>query len=139
MENVIPDQATRAPPRNGRLSLRARLMLLVVASVVPLVAFTLVRGYLDYQDAVIGAGRKTLELVRGLALAVEKQQQERIAVLQVLAQSDALRRGDLDAFRARAEGVVAELFPGSNIVLLRQDGAWHIDAIRLGLASAHDG
>ena len=122
MENVIPDQATRAPPRNGRLSLRARLMMLVVASVVPLIAFTLVRGYLDYQDAVIGAGRKTLELVRGLALAVEKQQQERIAVLQVLAQSDELRRGDLEAFRARAEGVVAELFPGSNIVLLRQDG-----------------
>jgi signal transduction histidine kinase/CheY-like chemotaxis protein len=122
MENVIPDQALRARPPNARLSLRARLMLLVVASVVPLVAFTLVRGYLDYQDAVTGAGRKTLELARSLALSVEKQQLARIAVLQVLAQSDALRRGDLEAFRARAEGVVAELFPGSNIVLLRQDG-----------------
>src|SRR5215469_2060140 len=105
MENVIPDQALRARPRNGRLSLRARLMLLVVASVVPLVAFTLVRGYLDYQDAVTGAGRKTLELARSLALGVEKQQQARIAVLEVLALSNALRRGDFDVFRARADAV----------------------------------
>jgi signal transduction histidine kinase/CheY-like chemotaxis protein len=122
MENVIPDQAQRARPRNGRLSLRARLMLLVVASVVPLVAFTLVRGYLDYQDALASAGRKTQELARSLALGVEKQQQARIAVLEVLALSNALRRGDFEIFRARADAVVAKQFPGSNIVLLRQDG-----------------
>jgi signal transduction histidine kinase/CheY-like chemotaxis protein len=122
MESVIPDQATRAQLRNGRLSLRARLMMLVVASVVPMVVFTLARGYLDYQDDVASAGRKTLELARSLALSVEKQQQARIAALQVLAQSTGLRRGDLDVFRARAEAVVADQFPGSNIVLLREDG-----------------
>jgi signal transduction histidine kinase/CheY-like chemotaxis protein len=122
MENVIPDQATRTEPRSGRLSLRARLMMLVVASVVPLVAFTLIRGYLDYRDDVANAGRKTLELARSLALAVEKQQQARIAVLEVLGLSNALQRGDFGIFRARAEAVVAEQFPGSNIVLLREDG-----------------
>ena len=49
MENVIPDQALEAQRRDGRFSLRARLIMLVIASVVPLVAFTLARGYLDYQ------------------------------------------------------------------------------------------
>ena len=122
MENVIPDQALGAQRRDGRFSLRARLMMLVIASVVPLVAFTLVRGYLDYQKAVADAGRKTLELAHSLALSVEKQQQARIAVLEVLALSNALRRGDFEIFRARADTVVAKEFPGSNIVLLRQDG-----------------
>jgi hypothetical protein len=122
MENVIPDQAFGAQRRDGRFSLRARLMMLVIASVVPLVLFTLVRGYLDYRDDVAGAGRKTLELARSMALSVEKQQQARIAALQVLAQSSALRRGDLEVFRARAEAVVAEQFPGANIVLMREDG-----------------
>ena len=122
MENVIPDQALGAQRRDGWFSLRARLMMLVIASVVPLVAFTLTRGYLDYQKAVADAGRKTLELAHSLALSVEKQQQARIAVLEVLAMSSALHRGDLDVFRARADAVVAKEFPGSNIVLLRQDG-----------------
>jgi len=122
MENVIPDQALAAQRRDGRFSLRARLMMLVIASVVPLVAFTLARGYLDYQNAVADAGHKTLELAHSLALSVEKQQQSRIAVLEVLAMSNALRRGDFDVFRARADAVVAKQFPGSNIVLLREDG-----------------
>src|SRR5436309_2208786 len=108
--------------QRGRFSLRWRLMMLVIVSVVPLVAFTLVREYLDYQEAVSGAGRKTLELARSLSLAVEKELRARIAVLQVLALSGPVRDGDVDSFRGRAEAVVAEQFPGSNILLLNEDG-----------------
>jgi hypothetical protein len=122
MENVIPDQALGAQRRDGRFPLRARLMMLVIASVIPLVALTLVRGYLDYHKAVADAGRTTLALAHSLALSVEKQQQARIAVLEVLALSNALRRGDFDVFRGRADAVVTKQFPGSNIVLLREDG-----------------
>ncbi len=112
-----------SPARHSRrLSLRARLMMLVIASVVPLVGFTLAREYLEYQDAVASSGQKTLELARSLSLAVEKELQARIAVLQVLALSAPLRDGDLDGFRVHAEAVVAEQFPGSNILLLRGDG-----------------
>src|SRR5579864_1596350 len=107
MDQAVRELVAGRQGQSSRLSLRTRLMLLVVAGVIPLVLFTLLRGYLDYRDAVSGAGQKTLELARSLALAVEKQQQARIAVLEVLAQSDALRRGDLEAFRARAEAVVA--------------------------------
>jgi signal transduction histidine kinase/CheY-like chemotaxis protein len=119
----VSDLAIDAPPqRRGRFSLRARLMMLVIASVVPLVVFTLVRGYVDYQDAVASSGQKTLELTRSLSFAVEKELQARIAVLQVLALSGPLRDGDIDGFRPQADAVVAEQFPGSNILLLREDG-----------------
>src|SRR5258708_20309317 len=104
-----------------RLSLRSRLVLLVVASIIPLTAFTLARRYFDYQEAVENAGQKTLALARGLSIAVEKDLQARIAALQVLALSQALRDGDLVAFRAQAEAVAGQ-FPVSNIVLLKDDG-----------------
>src|SRR5438552_9603032 len=123
MQQAIRDKTQRTPVPSGRFSLRMRLMMLVVVSVIPLVVFTLVRGYLDYQDAVTGAGIKTLELARSLSLTVEKDLQARIAVLRVLALSAPLRDSDdIDSFRAHAEAVVTEQFPGSNIVLLKEDG-----------------
>ena len=82
-----------------RLSLRARLLLLVVATILPLTGFTLARRYFDYREAVENAGRKTLDLSRGLALSIEKDLQARIAVLQVLARSRALAEGNLEVFR----------------------------------------
>jgi len=97
-------------------------MILVVASIVPLVAFTLARGYLDYRDAVTSSAEKTQELTRSLSLAVEKELQARIAALQVLALSAPLREGELDRFRTLADTVVAEQYPGSNILLLKTDG-----------------
>ena len=105
-----------------RLSLRARLILLVVVCMVPLITFTLSRRYVDYEDAVASSGKQTLELARSMSLAVAEELQTRIATLQVLALSQRLRDGDLAAFRDQAEAVVAEQFPGSNIILLREDG-----------------
>jgi signal transduction histidine kinase/ActR/RegA family two-component response regulator len=97
-------------------------MTLVVASIVPLVAFTLLRSYLNYQETVTSSAERALELTRGLSLAVEKELQARIASLQVLALARPLRVGDLDRFRELADAVVAEQYPGSNILLLREDG-----------------
>jgi signal transduction histidine kinase/CheY-like chemotaxis protein len=123
MKHTVRDVAMTAPrPQGGRFPLRTRLMMLVVASVIPLVGFTLVREYLDYRKAVTSSGQKTLELTRSLSLAVEKELQARIAVLEVLALSRPLRDGDLEGFRAQADTVVAQQFPGSNILLLRDDG-----------------
>src|SRR4030088_2458131 len=96
----VDDLAIDAPlRRSGRFPLRARLMMLVIASVVPLVVFTLVRGYVDYQEAVADSGQKTLELARSLSFAVEKHLQARIAVLQVLALSGPLHDEDIERFR----------------------------------------
>jgi PAS domain S-box-containing protein len=110
-----------APPRR-RLSLRARLILLVLATVVPLTASTIFHHWQDYRDGLADAGRKTLELSRSLAIAVEKDLEGRIAALEVLGQSGLLLDGNLDRFRARAEGVIREQFPGSHILVLQPDG-----------------
>jgi hypothetical protein len=106
----------------GGLSLRWRLVLLVVASVVPLLGFMLGYQFQEYREDVANTGQQTLALARSMSLLIDQELQERVAVLQSLTVSRALHAGDLDAFRAQAETVVAEQFPGGNILLLKEDG-----------------
>ena len=116
--------AVRAPRWRvfAALSLRARVMLLVVASVLPMLTFSLASQYLQYREAVTNTGRQALELARSTAMMVEQELHARMAALQVLALSEALRANGLTAFRAQAETVLAQQFPGSNIIVLRDDG-----------------
>src|SRR5438445_6088697 len=104
------------PPARRRLSLRWRLVLLLVAGVVPLLAFSLGQQYLQYRREVAATGRQTLALARSMSLVVEQGLQARIAALQTLTVSRLLQAGDFDGFRVQAESVVAEQFPGTNIV-----------------------
>jgi signal transduction histidine kinase len=121
--NPDPGSGQRSRRRaSGLLSLRARLLLLVLASIVPLFAFSLASQYLQYRDAITAAGRQTLDLARGLSLLVEQELQTRMVALQVLALSPALRSNDLAAFRAEAEAAIAQQFPGSNLILLQENG-----------------
>src|SRR5579885_2793851 len=92
-------------------SLRARLARLVIASTVPMVAFSLIYQYVEYRENIAAAGTHTLALARSMTQAVEVELGGRIAALQVLALAPALRAGDLDAFRATATAVVARQFP----------------------------
>jgi hypothetical protein len=87
-----PDDGPRPAWRViGRLSLRARLVLLVIASLVPLIAFNLVNQYLQYRDAIALTHRQTLEFARSLTAAVEQELQARTVALQVLALSPSLQ------------------------------------------------
>ncbi len=113
---------TGAPRAGRRLSLRSRLILLVLATIVPLTAFTVVRRWIDYNDDLAAAGQKTLELARSLAIAIEKDIEGRISTLEVLAQSNALAEARFERFRERAESVIREQFPGSHILVLQADG-----------------
>jgi signal transduction histidine kinase/ActR/RegA family two-component response regulator len=104
------------------LTLRARLVLLVVASMLPLLAFNLVHQYLDYSAALATTGERNMALARSMARGVAQELRGRIAALQVLAFSSSLQEGDLDRFRVQAEAVAAQQFPGSNFILLQPDG-----------------
>ena len=104
------------------LSLRTRLLLLVVASTVPLLGFSLGSQYLQYRSAVAATGQQTLELARSMSLVVEQELQARMVALQVLALSPTLRGDDIGAFRAQSQAVIAQRFPGSNLVLLKENG-----------------
>jgi PAS domain S-box-containing protein len=81
-----------------RKSLRARLFLLVVASVVPLVGIEVVHEYRDYARERQAVYDTLLGTARGLALVVERDLQLRVASLQTLAMSQELRDDDLDRF-----------------------------------------
>ena len=88
----------------------------------PLLGFSLVSQYLEYRQAVAATGQQTLKLARSMTLVVERELQARMVALQVLALSPTLRGDDIAAFRDQAQAVIAQQFPGSNLILLREDG-----------------
>lgn len=105
-----------------RLNLAARMGLLVLAGVLPLLAFGLGSVWAGYRNDRAQATRQALERARGLALAVEDEIRARVAVLEVLALSRSLAVGDVAGFRTEAEAVVDRQFPGASLLLLRPDG-----------------
>jgi signal transduction histidine kinase/ActR/RegA family two-component response regulator len=103
--------------------------LLVIGSVVPLLAFILGLQYLQYRATFAQAGEQALELARSMSLAVEEELAIRTSALEVLTHSIALQNGDLATFWTQADAVVGQQFPGSNIILLREDGQQLLNTI----------
>jgi PAS domain S-box-containing protein len=95
------------------LALRPRLLLLVVASVVPLVCMSVVREYFDYKEDRGRIYDGLMTTARGTAVAVERELQLRVSALETLAMSPALQAGDLDQFDKEAEAFLARQPPGS--------------------------
>src|SRR3954466_11223767 len=105
-----------------RLPLWARIGFLVGAGVAPMLAFSLLIVYTDYQNQRQDASQQALNIARSLALSVNNELHTRIATLEILAMSRALAAEDLVTFRREAEAVVARQSPGAGIILLREDG-----------------
>ena len=78
---VLADRERRPRRSAAGLSLRARLLLLVIASVMPLLAFNLGSQYLQYRTAVTATGRQTLELARTMSQVVEQELTARMVAL----------------------------------------------------------
>jgi signal transduction histidine kinase len=104
------------------LSLRWRLLLLVLTSVVPLLVFALAYQYKQYLNDVATTGHQNLALTRGLAFLVENQIQGNIDALGVLAGSESLRNGELELFRKQADTAIRQQFPGATILVIARDG-----------------
>jgi signal transduction histidine kinase len=104
------------------MTLRIRMVALVLGSILPLLAFNLGNVYSHYREDRTRAGREALDLARELAAAADGELRTQVAVLQVLALSHSLAADDIAAFQVKAEMVVALQSPGANILLLREDG-----------------
>jgi len=103
-----------ARPRRWRdLSLRPRLLLLVIASVVPLVCMGAVQEYLEYKAERERVYEGLLTIARGIAVSVERDLQLRVSALETLGMSPALRVDDLAQFDKQAEAFLARQPPGS--------------------------
>src|SRR5260221_8812687 len=105
------------------LTLRWRLVTLVIGSIVPLLAFSLLLQYRAYETSVSGTVTRTLALAHSMSLAVARELDGCITGLQVLSSAPALRGSQLalDGLRRRAEALALRV-PGSSIVLLQADG-----------------
>ena len=105
-----------------RLPLWARIGFLVGAGVAPILAFSLLIVYTDYQNQRQDASQQALNIARSLALSVDNELHTRIATLEILAMSRALAAGRPRDLSREAEALVARQSPGADVVLLREDG-----------------
>jgi PAS domain S-box-containing protein len=118
-----------APAGESRLrrlfapSLRARLLMLVVASVVPLVCMGVVREYWTYQTLREQAYEGLQTIAHGLAVALERDLQLRVSALETLATSPALQSDDLGLFDRQAEAFLARQSPGTLLGLSGADAS----------------
>ncbi|MBV8166617.1 MAG: hypothetical protein JO021_07480, partial [Alphaproteobacteria bacterium] len=107
--------------RFSSLSLRSRLLLLVVASLLPLLGFSLVSQYLGYRDAVARTSERIGLLTRGMAFDLDQEFGRHIAVLEALTVAPGLQRDDLGELRLRL-GRIADQNPGLDFVVLDLEG-----------------
>jgi PAS domain S-box-containing protein len=97
------------------------LLLLVMASVLPLICLGIVRETLVYNGERERVYERLLTIARGMAVSVERDLQLRVSALETLALSPALQNGDLDGFDKQAEAFLARQPPGSVVGLAGPD------------------
>jgi signal transduction histidine kinase len=108
--------------RSGSWSLRARLRLLVLVILAPLLALGLAVQYVEYESDKAVASERTLELAHSVALQVSRELEADMRALQVLAKAGRLRRGAIEAFRELAESALSDRLEGANIMVVDENG-----------------
>src|SRR5579859_7081402 len=111
-----PPLSHAAAPRG--LSLRWRLILLVVASIVPLLAFSLFLQFWAFRDNVASVGNRALANAHNMSVAVGRELEGCIRGLEVMAAAPELQAETLDisALREHASALAAR-FAGSSVTL----------------------
>jgi two-component sensor histidine kinase len=111
-----------------RLSLPWRIGGLVAGTTLPLIAFATAVVYFNYIEQRDAAHDRVLAAVRSTRSVLDAETQRITTALQVLAQSDALRRGDLETFRRIANGYLREFDADTLLVLGDRDGRIVLDS-----------
>ena len=106
----------------GSWSLRARVRLLVLVTIAPLLALGLAVQYSEYEHDKETASARTVELARSVALQVSRELEADMRALQVLAKAGRLRRGAIEAFRDLAESALTDRLEGANIMVVDENG-----------------
>ncbi|MEI8393324.1 MAG: ATP-binding protein [Rhodospirillaceae bacterium] len=101
------------------MTLRRRLVLLVISLIIPSVLASAVAAYLAYSEERGRAERNLLSTARAVSLVIDHELDSAVRVLQALATSPSLTEGNLAAFRQQAiDAVTGE---GRWVVLLDRD------------------
>ena len=102
--------------------MRSRLTFLIAGTMLPLILATGIIIYQNYQAARREAADRVLQATRGTMAAVDRELENVISALQVLALSPALRNRDIAAFRAEAERFVSKFAAGHSITVMDRSG-----------------
>ena len=104
------------------VTIRSQLVLLVLGTVIPVLAFTAVSLIVFNKHSREATGQGLVETARALSVAIDQQVVASTSVLEALAASDQLRRGDLEKFHRTAREVLATQPRWQSVVLLAPDG-----------------
>lgn len=121
---MFPSKTPELPhlsPRPQRMSLPLRLALLVAGTCLPLILFAGGLVYYNYAKDREAAFDRVLETVRATRLVLDTRMQGIVIALEVLANSSALRRNDLETFRVNV-GLFLRGFPGAAIAMGDREG-----------------
>ncbi len=102
-----------------KLSLPARLALLVAGTTLPLILFAAGIVFYNYKQDRKDATQRVLETVRSIRLVLDAEMQRMTGGMQVLALTNSLRNGDFDNFRRIALGFLDQY--GKDGVVLVSD------------------
>src|SRR3954466_2213362 len=100
-----------------KLSLPARLVLLVAGTTLPLILFAAGIVFYNYKQDRKDATQRVLETVRAIRLVLDAEVQRMTGGLQVLALTSSLRAGNYDTFRPIALGFL-EQYGRDGVVLV---------------------
>jgi two-component sensor histidine kinase len=109
------------------LPLQLRLAVLVTGTMLPLVILSVTLVYQNYQSSRNAAAARVMQATRGTMADVDRELNNLIGSLEVLALSPALHRRDLKTFRAEAQRYLT-LFPsGHDITVSDASGQMLLD------------
>jgi PAS domain S-box-containing protein len=131
----MPAEATNMSRTPARIGLSSYLLRLTAVTVVPLIAFALAAGWLFARHERTTFERGAQERVRALSTAIDAELRGTITTLQAMAQSNALRAGDLDTFRAEALRIKADHPGWTTIFLSLPDSGQHVVNVLLPLGA----
>ena len=104
------------------VSLPVRLGLLVAGTALPLIVFAAAIVYQHHIERREEAFNRVLQLVRSTRLVLDSETQRVVAGLQVLGQSNAVQRGDFQAFRNNARAFLSQYPDKATIVVGDREG-----------------
>jgi PAS domain S-box-containing protein len=117
-------------PRGRGLPLHWRLILLVVAGVVPLLAFCCGSQYFEYRADTLIDRQRLLALARSMAEVIDGALGMRVVALQTAATAETLQNGDFARFRTQSEEILRRQFRGAVIELVDKDGQEIVNTAR---------
>lgn len=108
------------------MSIRSRLVWLVIAVIAPALAFALYATYSVYRAQSHQVDQSMQETARGIALAVDRELDRYKAIVTTLAASPTLVKGDLRPFHERLQQTVQPI--GAGVTVFDPDGVPLVDS-----------